>query len=181
MHMSHRHPRARLAGASLLAVIICTPAVLAAEAASQGDEVQIEQSRLSSQPYPLVIYDVTGSTLVGPTHMHLAVYWNGQASIDRKDTLLTGDGDRVLEASATLQQLQTFNQALRSAGAGRLSPPLNTQTADLPLTTVTYFGNAKPNSKAHSFSYFDQSDRVAAVDQAIQTFIDQIFPGIRDN
>jgi hypothetical protein len=111
----------------------------------------------------------------------LVVYSNGQAAIDRKDQLLaaSGDGDRVLEALVSGAQLQNLNNSLQNAGAGRINPPINPNTADLPLTTVTYFPKARANTPSHTFSYYDQNEAAARIDRIIQAFIDQVFPGIR--
>jgi hypothetical protein len=139
----------------------------------------VTQQNAGISPLPVLFCDVSGSTFAGPAHMHMAVYANGLASISRKDQFVPADGDRVIETAIAPETVRELQIALRRAGAGRISPPLNLNTADIPLTTVTFFSISRPNALAHTFSYFDVPPQAAETDRLIREFIDRVFPQIR--
>ncbi|HKE01616.1 MAG TPA: hypothetical protein VKE69_11445 [Planctomycetota bacterium] len=120
---------------------------------------------------PVVVYDVTGFTLAGPLHIHLAVYSNGLASISSAGGFQEGRGQaRVTTASP--ESVNALQQALAAAGAMQLCDN-PAQTFDVPLQTVTAFAGSQQNT----FSFLDASGAYGDVQTALQAFIAQTFPG----
>lgn len=122
---------------------------------------------------PLLAYDVAGSTLVGPTYLHLVVYDDGHALIAA--TTDTQDPGRAAVALLSRVEVQALRAALVARGAFTQCDD-TAQTADLPLRTVTVLGGTT-NALAHTFSYTAPNASQAAIEQRIQSLIALHFPG----
>jgi len=125
---------------------------------------------------PVLNYDVTGSTLLGPVHSRLTVYNNGlltrSSTSGAVASSFAGSGSSGGTAStgfaspAAIAQLQ---KDLVDAGAFRLcDQPF--VVSDVPLTTVTAFRGAT-DAKTHTFNYWLGIGDYAGVEQVIAAFI----------
>lgn len=127
--------------------------------------------------HPLLTYDISGFTLTGVLHIHLAVYSSGTVSISS-----AGGGagpfpytTKADVAFLPIDQVQKLWSAVMQAGAMGICD-INDNVADLPLTTVTIYRGTQ-NQAAHSYSYFIPSTTPAGnVHQLIQDFITNTFP-----
>jgi len=118
---------------------------------------------------PLVVYDRTGSTLVGPVHCQLSVYADGLATYSRID-FQDPDG-RVLVRTLLPGAVDALVDALLAAGADVLCDD-PTPITDVPLATVTVLEGRGADAAAHTFSYYAApSNASALVESIVQEFI----------
>jgi hypothetical protein len=115
---------------------------------------------------PVLMFDVTGSTLTGPIHFNYIVY---------NDGLVTGGtcggfaGDNSAgTANATQADVAQLASDLIAAGGLKL-PDQNLTVADVPLTTVTVFKGAE-DARAHTFSYWLGVGSYAQINTVIADF-----------
>jgi hypothetical protein len=116
---------------------------------------------------PLVLWDITGWTLLGEVHGNLAVYNNGFASVS------SANGDVrmvVIEPDVALQ----LRDDLIRVGAATLCD--QGYVTDSPLTTVTVLGDGA-DARAHTFSYWVPERAYSRVQAAIDLFLAAHFPG----
>lgn len=124
---------------------------------------------------PVVVYDISGSTLLGPFFEHLAVYNDGYAILSA--TTYAPDPGQCQTSSLTAAEVTQLRQDLVAAGALTLCDDTGLVPSDLPLTTVTMF-RGTTNAAAHTFSYLGGSDPVYdPVDQVLRNLITAKFPG----
>ena len=120
----------------------------------------------------MLVYDVTGSTLVGPVHCALQVYYNCLASLAASD-FRDPDGS-VRVADVDPKAVRALYLDLLRAGASNLRD--NPQpVADLPLTTVTFFQTPGSRSPSNAFSYTDPSSGPQAK-AIVRGFLGEHFP-----
>lgn len=130
----------------------------------------------------LVVYDITGSTLTGPIHKHLAVYNDGTACISEaggntgSQTFATApapnDG-RAEVASVSPAAIQQLMRELLQAGAfTACDESLN--VSDVPLQTLTILTNSQ-NAWGHSFSFWG-GDPYTEIVNILNKFIANAFP-----
>lgn len=151
----------------LIAVpILCAGLVAALDFQPTQRQVPIENE-------PVLVFDVTGSTLLGPVHRHLAVYDSGRVSY-------ATSGPRAAQpfvATATIEpkRVQALMGALSGAGAWQgIDQELG--VTDVPLTTVTVLSGAT-DASAHTFSYWTASTRThKSVQDLIAAFVTEVFP-----
>lgn len=128
---------------------------------------------------PILIYDATGTTLSGVSHVTLKVYNNGLATIAKKIPLFPFDPSYVEANAHTVGVTEAEANQLRldliAAGAATLGDN-PTQVFDIPLKTVTFFETPGPRACSNTFSYWIASGAWAPVQQVIDDFIDQFFP-----
>ncbi len=121
---------------------------------------------------PVLVYDVSGSTLAQTVQCTLTVYNNGHASIAEK---IEGVGQEVdVSVAPVAANRLRFDLALAGAFTLGDNPDLAT---DVPLRTVTYFPRPGPRALANTFSYLQPTGPWFAVDAVIERFIDVYFPG----
>lgn len=131
---------------------------------------------------PVVNVDVTGSTLVGPTHFRFTAYNNGLVTVSRASLIGIAnessgsfpfaDADTIIVSPGAIDQL---SKDLRAAGAFSLCDQ-NISTADIPLTTVTVFRGAT-NAMAHTYSYWAAFGEHADAALVINDFVQEHLPG----
>ena len=121
---------------------------------------------------PIVIYDLTGSTLTGPFNLNLEVYNDGTAKISG----VTGQTADARVANVGQQTALQFAKDLRSAGAWTLSDQ-QLVVADVPLKTITVLRGFNGDLEGRSFSYWTGVNQYQGVEIAAQLFIAQHFPG----
>ncbi|MHC4942348.1 MAG: hypothetical protein ACYTG7_04950 [Planctomycetota bacterium] len=173
----------------IFAACICLPGIVAGKEGEPSGKVggaifpvetQVLNGGLANawDREPLLMVDVTGYSLTGLIHRHLAVYSDGTASISS----VTGiPGNQLADADVITvpdQAVQELRMDLRAAGAHQLRDnPLNVQ--DVPLTTVTFFFRSGPVARSNTFSYFLVFKGYERVGKTINDFIDTWFPGFR--
>lgn len=113
---------------------------------------------------PVLVYDKTGGTLIGPVHVQLTVYSDGLATYSRIDPL-DRDGQvsvRILSAG----QVDALVDTLVAVGADVMCDD-PTMITDVPLATVTVLQGDGADAAAHSFSYYDAASGAAALVESI--------------
>ncbi|MHC4942349.1 MAG: hypothetical protein ACYTG7_04955 [Planctomycetota bacterium] len=124
---------------------------------------------------PVLVFDTTGYTLAGPWHRKLSVYTDGTASISKYvgfphavgDAFFTNVGDAAVKE---------LSKALLEANAHLLSDNPQMVT-DTPLTSVTFFAEPAPVSKANTYNYFIPNEKQLKAHTIINEFIAAWFPG----
>ena len=128
---------------------------------------------------PVLIYDVTGGTLIGLVHRNLVVYDDGTATISKRDeTVFPAPGtidEDVAIVSVGQPAVRSLVSELFDEGAGTLCDQSNF-FLDVPLTTVTFL-RGRGDQRAHTFSYLGGGGDYAGVQGAISDFINTYFPG----
>ncbi|MFN0205628.1 MAG: hypothetical protein ACKVS6_04860 [Planctomycetota bacterium] len=126
---------------------------------------------------PLVVFDISGYSLTGLIHQHVAIYSSGLVSISAAGggTQLfpfSSKADAVFLQTSAVEKL--WNKVIQ-AGAMTICDE-NAFVSDMPLTTVTVHRGAT-NSASHTYSYyFPMSPESTAVANHIQDFINTHFP-----
>ncbi len=127
---------------------------------------------------PILVFDVSGSSLLGPLHSRLSVYNDGLATVSRwSDNVVFGgeDGDAAINYVGS-EAVDSLRKQLSAAGAFSLTDQLLI-VADLPLSTVTFFRKPGTRSVANTYSYWVGTGEYGAVNTVIANFIDAHFPG----
>ena len=114
---------------------------------------------------PVLNFDVTGSTLLGPIHLRLTVYNNGLITASQCGLNGSNSAGTTVTSPAQVAQLR---KDLIEAG-GMTLPDQSLIVADLPLTTVTVF-RGSTNSRSHTFSYWASFAEYAPIAQIINDF-----------
>lgn len=120
---------------------------------------------------PLFVYEVLGSSLIGPFDSTLTVYADG--SLKLADAYATGRGPYA-RAQITPRAAAAMQQSLFKAGGFVLCDDTQDVT-DVPLHTLTLLGGGQ-DATAHSFSYWVGDGDYAAVDTLIADFVAEQFP-----
>lgn len=118
---------------------------------------------------PVLIFDVSGSTLAGPVHSNLSVYNNGRVSLAE----FSANGERRnLSTQIAGSDARALARALEVAGGSQLEDQVQ-QALDVPLTTVTVF-DGETDALAHTFSYWIPSGDYGAIQELVDSFTDQL-------
>ena len=120
---------------------------------------------------PLVLYELSGATLIGPVDRTLTVYADGALKLSAASA--TGPGECTL-GQTTPELAQALQQELVRAGAFDLCDDAR-NVSDVPLNTLTLLRGAQ-DARAHTFSYWIGDGHYQAVDDAIAKFITVQFP-----
>jgi hypothetical protein len=126
---------------------------------------------------PVLVYDLTGYTLIGFLHRHLAVYNNGVASISAVSTnTLTEapDWNKAAVAFVSPDEADKLLRELSNDGAFGLCDQ-SIIVLDMPMTTVTVSRGAT-DAQSHTFSYWFGDGSYGKVQQTIDAFIQKTFP-----
>ena len=116
---------------------------------------------------PVLVFDVSGSTLTGPLHISYRVYNDGY--IAGSECGGPFGVNSAGTAGASEAEVLALQKALIDAG-GMSLPDQNLSVADIPLTTVTVF-RGDTNARAHTFSYWTNDAEYAALGQVISDFM----------
>jgi hypothetical protein len=116
---------------------------------------------------PVVLYEVSGGTLVGVVDYFLTVYSDGSA---RLSSFLGGAGTGSSQfVSMDPSEVEALRQALTSAGA-LLECDAPDHTSDTPLQTLTLF-RAGSTRRSNTFSWFTNDGNLALVQSLLDGFI----------
>jgi hypothetical protein len=141
----------------------------------------IQQSRTcpnSIRHEPLLLFEQSGGTLLGPMYRNLTVYSDGRATLTQ-DEAAAFDSEEVTETMVASVSLTPDNVAalwavLVDAGAFTLCDA-DAEVFDVPLNTVTIF-DGRADADAHTYSYWIGTGDHAIVDTVISHFIAMQFP-----
>lgn len=124
---------------------------------------------------PVLLYDVTGSTVAGPTHTTLAVFSDGSVAWAVKDA--ANPLGTVETKTLPVARVNKLARDLQRAGAATLRDGAARPVPNVPLTTVTVFlTNARaPRPTINTFSYYVADRPRMGVDEVIQDFLDEVF------
>ena len=119
---------------------------------------------------PILNFDVTGSTLLGPLHYRATVYSDGL--VTGSDCGGFGGGNSGGTAAASTTSVKKLQEALIAAGGLTLGDQQLT-VADVPLTTVTVFGPSRKDgtTKANTFSYWLATGAYSQIGALINEFL----------
>lgn len=120
---------------------------------------------------PVLVYELTGSTLVAQIDRTLYVYADGSLKLAEAEADSLG---RSLRAMADPKEVMALQLTLVQYGALNLCDDTRRVT-DVPLNTLTMFRGG-PDATAHTFSYWIGDGDYAGVDGVIQQFIVDKFP-----
>ena len=138
---------------------------------------------------PVLIYDVTGGTLLGPIHLQLNVFSNGHASLAFGPGNVGDIGPSVQTAGVGPDEARALQIDLIRAGALRIEVP-GSFCLDVPRTSVTVFrpmhrrvgkrrGHSRRFTRSHTYAYDcatgPHADAVFEVNGIIHDFIDRHF------
>ena len=121
---------------------------------------------------PVLVYDLSGTTLVGEYHTNVVVYNDGFTVFSRRDVTVFPEPDVVEDVAtgfATQNQVKTLVAQLTELGAAH---EIDADFAffDVPLATVTFFPKAAPRARANTYSF--SSIGTSGVEDAIDNFVD---------
>jgi hypothetical protein len=115
---------------------------------------------------PVVMFEVSGATLVGEVHRQLTVYGNGRATLSEK----IGSGfSRVATTMTSVEDVNDLRLRLAANGAF-MACDQEFLVLDVPLRTLTVF-DGETDARAHTVSYWINSDMYAGLDEALEQFI----------
>ncbi len=120
---------------------------------------------------PLFIYEVLGSSLIGPFDSTLTVYADGTLKLADAYAI---DRGQCVRTQTTPRIVNGLQQALFDAGGFALCDDTQIVT-DVPLHTLTLL-NAAENPTVHTFSYWVGDGDYAAVDALLANFVAEQFP-----
>ena len=185
---------------SLALALIAAPLALGQSAAVDRDLSNMDASFRVGCPNtmhiePIVIYNVSGATLLGPEQFQMTIYSNGLASFTRfaggglqqGDLQQTGpEGAGPGEPPSTIGIATTVNLSineanqlasdLRRAGAQTLCDQ-EVYVTDVPLQTLTIL-EARSDAIAHTFSYWTGAGQYSDVAVVMDNFVEAYFPGL---
>ena len=122
---------------------------------------------------PLVVYEVSGFTFAGAIDRELLLYQDGSARLSSATTGPNGSSRLVvvpaLDAIALLSSLS-------EAGAFQLADQTRTYS-DTPLSTLTVM-RPLTDARAHTFSWWSADGSYAPIEQLLNNFIANAFPGM---
>lgn len=125
---------------------------------------------------PVLIVQVAGPTLAGPTNVHLVVWDNGEVELAGRDAFhATGLACQEQVGPGAVQSLK---QALVANAAGRLQNRIVPGTADLPSTTVVFFLAVEDTrqSLANTFTYNEAVGPYSRIQRRLVAFVRTAFP-----
>lgn len=115
---------------------------------------------------PIFIYDCTGITPNGRTHMNLSVYNNGLVNLAQ----FNGEGSsRNMSKLIKPNEARRFYENMSNLGAWTLTDQKEPLRGH-PMRSITILEGTS-DSKAHSFNYFDTDKQTEALDVAVRNFV----------
>lgn len=173
------------AAAFLLVPAACAaPPVEISSPPARSVEVLPGQTGLPA-PHLILVYDVTGGTLTGPIHTHLAVYSDGFAAIsDASRSMLSpespeDDDGRASYKHVGAQAAAELERSLTRAEAHRIQTTAQPGCQDAPVTRVTVFAAQQGDGlRSHTYRYScAQDERIRQVERIVRDFIREHLPG----
>ena len=167
---------------SMLLSLVSLPALILAAGALVPDaegQVAIQPVPFnlcnSIQREPVLSYDTSGGTLLGPFNVNVQVFNNGEIKYSRSIGLLPDVA--VVHASAPIAAVKQLRNDLQAAGAFTLCDQAMF-ISDVPLNTVTvYRGNMNGNFHTFNFWIGGGSNAYGNVLQIINEFVTTHVPG----
>jgi len=120
---------------------------------------------------PVVLFEVSGSTLAGPVDTTLTVFSDGVVKLASAPANGPGKSASAVVTPADVEKLRL---ALVTGNGLRLCDDPRLVT-DVPLHTLTLLDGTQ-DSASHTFSYWVGTEVYATVDQRLQQFVQQVFP-----
>ena len=163
--------------------LLCTTSAAIAQ-----DELGVATPRPLVQQ-PVLIYDVTGGTLLGPVHLQLSVFSNGHASLANGPNSFFDIGPSVETVWVGSEEARALQFDLIRADVLRIVVP-GSFCADAPITSVTVFrpkhrwsarrrDDVRRFASSHSYAYDcatgPHAEAVFEVNEIIDDFIDRHF------
>jgi hypothetical protein len=163
--------------ALLLSIAGCS-ALFAVAPHAQHSIQQSRHCNNSIRHEPLLLFEQSGGTLLGPVYRNLTVYSDGRATLTQ-DVSAVFDAEATTDTKVASVSLSPNNVAalwtiLVDAGAFTLCDA-DAQVFDAPLNTVTIF-DGRTDADAHTYSYWIGTGDHAIVDTVISHFIAMQFP-----
>jgi len=155
-----------LASAGLVLGVAAMVATAGQEAVQQRIKTVSGGTGNTWKAEPVLIYDVSGGTLLGMVHRHLSVYSNGRTSLAEFGPGMTSRNASKMINPEVVDRLRSQ----LAANNGLTLSDQETQAQDLPMTTVTTFKGAT-NAASHTFSYWHPETDYEALKQVIEGFI----------
>lgn len=154
-----------------LAVPIC--AVTLALALGTGAAAPAALPCVNEIPHePVVLFEITGSTLAGPLDVHLVVYSDGFARVAYGT--YDGVGSEARLTVVPPAEVQDLAQDLLLLGAGVNCDRFDF-TSDVPQSTLTILRGAT-DARAHTYSWLGDDGANGAIEQRLHQFIQAAFP-----
>lgn len=121
---------------------------------------------------PIVVYEVSGSTLLGPTDLSLIVYSDGALRLS-SSSANEGAG-KIASAAIDAEDAAQLAADLVATSVGK-GCDQNATVTDMPLKTLTLLrGDA--HAKAHSHSWWTANGSEARAEFVLESFIAAAFP-----
>lgn len=152
-------------------------AMLTAQPATAEDrsDVVIPGIELEIAREPVLIFDQTGGTLVGPVHQNLIVYSDGLMAYSLANNVVIPGGGEFIDARIAFHpDVDQLIKDLGAAGAGTLQDG-GFFVVDAPVNTVSFFRSPGTNARGNTFSYFGGTE-YAATSEIIFDTINSFFP-----
>ena len=171
---------------SLITLTLAAAVGVFAAAAIAQPEAPLVQGQIappgSIDCEPVLFYDVTGGTLAGAVHMHLAVYSDGMSSISSSVEVAGLTRMEVETLYVPPGRVTRLIEELVAAGALDMRDRVD-GVADLPLQTLTviaddlaFFGDrgefADPETTMNSFNFYLPIPEISPI---LDRFIDENF------
>jgi hypothetical protein len=122
-------------------------------------------------PNLILLAQVAGPTIAGPTNVHLMVWDNGDVELAGQDAF--HDSGVVCREQVGRGAVQGLRQSLMNNGAERLRNRIIPNTADLPSTTVTFFLAVEDSqqSLANTFTYNETVGSYSRIQVRLLAFV----------
>ena len=121
---------------------------------------------------PVLVFDVTGSTLAGPVHENLIVYSSGFVAFSRAESFSQAMAVRTGHVSP--DEVARLLRDLADSGAG-VGCDQAIVVTDVPMKSLTTLA-AGTNARAHTINYFGGEPFYEAIDEIVGDFRAQVFP-----
>jgi len=123
---------------------------------------------------PVLMFDRSGSTLIGPVHESLILFSDGLAIHARRGADIR-DGGSVEMKNVSAGSAKALWQEVMAAGAASLCDD-PAYVTDMPLTKVTVFTPAGFDSIAHTYAYYlAPAGAASQVELLIENFVETEF------
>lgn len=123
------------------------------------------------QHEPLLVYEVTGSTLIGPVDSQLVVYSDGAVRIVDIANTEAPRAERGVVDPAVVSDLM---RDLERFG-GRLECDATGQATDIPMHTLTML-RVGTDARGHTYSWWIPEGASGAIEERIELFVAEALP-----
>ncbi len=115
---------------------------------------------------PLVVFDVSGATLLGPVHRSMILYNNGRVSVAE---FAPGKAPRNASRMISIDEAERLHGALVDCGALDMLDQKE-QVMDVPMTSISIF-TGETDAVSHTFNYWLAGSEYGKVEHTIDRFI----------